>query len=579
VVVQGRLSDVGISAREAEVLAALGERLSNAEIGARLFISVRPVESHVSSLLRKLQVDDRRALAAVAGNLHSAPVSSADGPIAVAAVPPSSLTPFVGRVAEQAALSAALEEHRLVTAVGPGGVGKTRLAWSVAAALSDRIADGVWYVDLVPVTDPLMIAPAIADVLGLGERAGSSAAETVLGSSLVNAAGAPTAMLLARRGYRVLVVDRAEFPADTISTHLVHPPGVAALERWGLLDGVVGSGCPGIHTYSYDFGSVRIEGATVTDEAPAVYAPRRTVLDHLLVKAAEAAGADVRQAFSVESLLVEDGRVTGIRGKQRGGSTVTHRARVVVGADGHRSVVARQVGAEQYLEKPELQISYYTYLSGLPMDGRYEACLRPGRGFAAWPTNDDQTVVIAGWPIAELAQNRTDIEGNFGRTLELVPEFAERYRAARRTERFAGQSMANFLRKPFGAGWALVGDAGYTKDFITGLGISDAFRDAELCARALDEFLSGERPFEIAKADYHAARDRSSLPIYEFTAQLATLESLSDDLEQLLLAIRGNQEAMDEFTRVGGAVTSPADFFSEANVRRLLAPDPSREPA
>ena len=178
---QRRLSEVGISGREAEVLAALGERLSNAEIGARLFISVRTVESHVSSLLRKLQVDDRRALAAVAGNLRSAPVGSSDGPIAVAAVPPSSLTPFVGRVAERAALSAALDEHRLVTAVGPGGVGKTRLAWSVAAALSDRIADGVWYVDLVPVTDPLMIAPAIADVLGLGERAGSSAADSVLG--------------------------------------------------------------------------------------------------------------------------------------------------------------------------------------------------------------------------------------------------------------------------------------------------------------------------------------------------------------------------------------------------------------
>ena len=178
---QRRLSEVGISGREAEVLAALGERLSNAEIGARLFISVRTVESHVSSLLRKLQVDDRRALAAVAGNLRSAPVGSSDGPIAVAAVPPSSLTPFVGRVAERAALSAALDEHRLVTAVGPGGVGKTRLAWSVAADLSDRFADGVWYVDLVPVTDPLMIAPAIADVLGLGERAGSSAADSVLG--------------------------------------------------------------------------------------------------------------------------------------------------------------------------------------------------------------------------------------------------------------------------------------------------------------------------------------------------------------------------------------------------------------
>ena len=115
----------------------------------------------------------------------------------------------------------------------------------------------------------------------------------------------------------------------------------------------------------------------------------------------------------MESLLVEDGRVTGVRGKHRDGPTVTERARVVVGADGHRSLVARRAGAEQYHEKPELQVSYYTYMSGLPMDGRFEVHLRADRGFAAWPTNDDLTVVIAGWPISELAKNRADIEGNF----------------------------------------------------------------------------------------------------------------------------------------------------------------------
>ncbi len=158
---QGTPPEVGISAREAEVLAALGEHLTNAEIGARLFISIRTVESHVSSLLRKLQVDNRRAL--------------------VAAALPSPLTPFVGRVAEQATLTEALHQHRLVTAVGPGGVGKTRLALSVAADVTDRFADGVWYVDLVSVTDPLMIAPAIADALGLGERQGHSATDNVLG--------------------------------------------------------------------------------------------------------------------------------------------------------------------------------------------------------------------------------------------------------------------------------------------------------------------------------------------------------------------------------------------------------------
>ncbi|MEA3080139.1 MAG: hypothetical protein QOF05_1547 [Sphingomonadales bacterium] len=173
--------EVGVSAREAEVLAALGEHLTNAEIGARLFISIRTVESHVSSLLRKLQVADRRALTAVAATLPGGPTTAPGAPTTVAAPLPSPLTPFVGRVAERAALTGALHEHRLVTAAGPGGVGKTRLALSVAADVADRFADGVWYVDLVPVTDPLMIAPAIADALGVGERQGRSATDNVLG--------------------------------------------------------------------------------------------------------------------------------------------------------------------------------------------------------------------------------------------------------------------------------------------------------------------------------------------------------------------------------------------------------------
>ena len=130
-------------------------------------------------------------------------------------------------------------------------------------------------------------------------------------------AGSPTAMLLARKGYRVLVVDRATFPSDTVSTHLLHPPGVAALRRWGLLDRLVATGCPPIDTYAFDFGPFTLAGAPGTDEAPVAYGPRRTVLDKLLVDAAAEAGAEVREGFTVEEILVEDGRVTGIRGHGR----------------------------------------------------------------------------------------------------------------------------------------------------------------------------------------------------------------------------------------------------------------------
>jgi 2-polyprenyl-6-methoxyphenol hydroxylase-like FAD-dependent oxidoreductase len=384
-------------------------------------------------------------------------------------------------------------------------------------------------------------------------------------------AGSPTAMLLARHGYRVLVVDRATFPSDTISTHLVHPPGVAALQRWGLLERVVGTGCPPIDTYTFDFGPFTIAGAPGNAEFPVAYGPRRTVLDKLLVDAAAEAGAEVREGFTVSDIVIEDGRVTGVRGHTQGGSTVTERARVVIGADGLHSLIARSVRPEQYRDKPRLLAGYYTYWSGLPMHGRFEAYFRPDRAFAAWPTNDDLTVVIGGWPFAEFEANKTDIEGNYLSMFELAPSFADRIRAATREERFVGTAVPNYFRKPYGPGWALVGDAGYNKDFITGHGIHDAFRDAELCATALHQALSGARSFDAAMADYQFTRDEQVLPMYELTIQLATLQPPPPDLQQLLAAVHGNQDAMNRFAQVNAGVTSPAEFFAEANVGRILA--------
>jgi 2-polyprenyl-6-methoxyphenol hydroxylase-like FAD-dependent oxidoreductase len=384
-------------------------------------------------------------------------------------------------------------------------------------------------------------------------------------------AGSPTAMLLARKGYKVLVVDRATFPSDTISTHLIHPPGVAALRRWGLLERLVATGCPPVDTYAFDFGPFTISGSPATDDAPVAYAPRRTVLDKLLVDAASEAGAEVREGFAVDDILVEDGRVTGIRGHAKDGGKVTERARVTIGADGLRSLVARTVRPGQYDEKPKLLCGYYSYWSGLPMNGRFETYSRAGRGFAAWPTHDGLTLVIGGWPFAEFAANKHDIEGNYLKMFELAPAFADRIRASRREARIAGMAVPNFFRKPFGPGWALVGDAGYNKDFITAQGIQDAFRDAELCANALDQTLSGARSFDAAMGEYQSTRDKHVLPMYEFTCELATLEPPPPELQRLLAAVHGNREAMDGFARVNAGVMSPADYFCDDNVARISA--------
>jgi 2-polyprenyl-6-methoxyphenol hydroxylase-like FAD-dependent oxidoreductase len=233
--------------------------------------------------------------------------------------------------------------------------------------------------------------------------------------------------------------------------------------------------------------------------------------------------------------------------------------------------VAEAVRAEQYNEKPPLLAGYYSYWSGLPMNGRFETFIRPNRGFAAAPTHDGLTLVVAGWPQAEIAANRTDVEGNYLKAIALAPEFAERLRVAKREAPFAGTSVPNYFRKPYGPGWALVGDAGYNRDFITAQGIVDAFHDAELCATALDETFAAARPFDEAMGEYQRARDERVLPMYELTCQLATLEPPPPEMQQLLGAMQGNQKAMDGFVRVNAGTTSPAEFFSPENVGAIMA--------
>jgi flavin-dependent dehydrogenase len=294
------------------------------------------------------------------------------------------------------------------------------------------------------------------------------------------------------------------------------------------------------------------------------------VLDQLLVDAADAAGAEVREGFTLEGALIEDGRVTGIRGHDRGGRTTTERARVVVGADGKYSRVAASVAAPAYNEKPMAEGAYYAYFSGVPTDG-FELFIRPDRVTAALPTHDDHTLVLAAWPASEYDAFRADVEGNFLKTLELAPALDERVRAGKRESRFhASGDLPGFFRRPYGPGWALVGDAGYTTDPSTAQGISDAFKDAERLARALDDALSGRRPYDDALAEYQRARDEEVMPMYELTFNLATLAPPPPELQQLLAAAAGNKDAMDAFARMFAGVLPVPEFFSPDHVERIM---------
>jgi flavin-dependent dehydrogenase len=355
-----------------------------------------------------------------------------------------------------------------------------------------------------------------------------------------------------------------------MSTHMIHPPGVAALARWGILDDVKASGCPPIRRYRFDFGPVVIDGSPQPADGVAdAYAPRRIVLDDLLVRAAADAGVEVREGFVVDEILIENGAVTGIRGRANGSSArVTERARMVVGADGRHSIVAKAADAPRYNEVPPLQCGYYAYWSGLPTDA-FEIYDRSPRGWGVIPTNDDLTLIVCGWPQAEFKANRKDIEGSYMKAFERAPEFADRVRGATRETRFVGtRDLPNFFRKPYGPGWALVGDAGYHKDPITALGMTDAFRDAETLAGALDEVLNGAGDEPLAA--YQQSRDAAVLPLYELTCELAKLEPPPPDMQHLFAAVQTSQEHMDDFVSVMAATKPVPEFFAPDNVERIL---------
>jgi flavin-dependent dehydrogenase len=379
-------------------------------------------------------------------------------------------------------------------------------------------------------------------------------------------------MLLARKGYRVLLVDQATFPSDTISTHHVQQPAVARLKRWGLLDRLIASKCPPTTRWTFDVGAFALHGSPTPVEGVADgYAPRRTVLDKLLVDAAVEAGAEVREAFVARELVWDGDRVMGLRGASRGHTPVTEQARIVIGADGQHSFVARTVQASTYNEHPALECAYYSYWSGVPVNGT-ELYLRERRAVLALPTNDELVLLLAAWPITEFHTFRTDIPGNYLQTLTLAPGLADRVRSGKREARIVGTAdLRNFFRTPYGPGWALVGDAGYHKDPVTAQGITDAFRDAELLATALDEGFAGRRPLDAALADYEQQRNNAVLPMYGYTLQLANLEvPPPPEMAQLFAALRGNQVETNRFLgTIAGTVAIP-EFFAPESMQRII---------
>ncbi|WP_433689138.1 NAD(P)/FAD-dependent oxidoreductase [Micromonospora carbonacea] len=405
-------------------------------------------------------------------------------------------------------------------------------------------------------------------------------------------AGAATALLLARQGHRVLVVDRSSFPSDVISTHFLWPHGMSYLNRWGLLDqvtavtpthtvvdivndGIPLSGSVPVSLLREHFRDLHGDDSGVVQ----TYAsPRRRVLDQILVEAAAKAGAEVRTHSTVRELIISDGRVVGVRGRASDGGEFEERARIVVGADGRNSFVARTLGLPRFDERPRCTFAYWSYWSGFD-PGRGQIHRRGRLGCAVVPTNFGQNMVLVWGPSEWSREFRADVPGNVQRALDFVsPELGElvRTRGTREERIYGTLDQSGFLRQLHGPGWVLVGDAESAKDQCTAIGMTHAFRDAELASAALHRWLAGESSLDEAMAAYEGRRrSQNSAAYYDYVCTLSEMRPYRHDELQLFVALRGNQEETDRFIATHADIAPVSEFFQASNL--FLLNDAAKE--
>jgi 2-polyprenyl-6-methoxyphenol hydroxylase-like FAD-dependent oxidoreductase len=385
-------------------------------------------------------------------------------------------------------------------------------------------------------------------------------------------AGAPLAMLLAQNGYQVLGVDRARFPSDTLSTHFMWPRTTSLLAKWGLLDRLAASGCPAINQVTADYGPISVRGRpSPVDDTAAMYSPRRTVLDSLLVDAARKAGAEIRESTTFRELIWADGRVVGARLEDADGRLTEESALLVVGADGMWSPVARAAGAATDVEHPSFTCGYYAYWAGVPTEG-VEFYVRQGRDILVFPTHDGLTCIWAGRSREDWDGYRKDVKGGYHEIIGLAPSLAERLKHASQVTPFKGTSkLLNFYRQSFGKGWALVGDAAYHRDPLPGMGIGDAFLGAQLLADAIADGLAGDATrLDHSLATYQSAFRNRTMPIFEYTLRAASLKDPASAIPIYERVARSGEETTRFMDVLSGNIPFKA-FFNPANIARLLA--------
>jgi flavin-dependent dehydrogenase len=388
-------------------------------------------------------------------------------------------------------------------------------------------------------------------------------------------AGAPLAMLLARKGLRVTAFDKCEFPSDAISTHFIWPIGVAALHRWSIWESILGA-WPAVCHKAYSSGP---EGDLIgplhsVDGVNYAISLRRFKLDALLVKAARQAGAEIREHSAVDELIVEEGSVVGIRGHDiASGEQFEERATLVVGADGKDSFVAREVGAPKYNEAPSMTASYYTYVVDKETDpDMLEVYRRSPREFVLFPTDGGLTMVNLVIGAALVPEFRKRVTANFFSAFDEFPELGGRLRRAKQVAPIKGAvHMPNYYRQSYGPGWALVGDAGYHRDPIRAQGIHDAFLDAEDLAFAIDRGLNHSGSMTSALRERQEKRDDRTRCPYELALKAAGFEDRDANWSpELLGLIKANPTLIAEFRGLISGSMRPEVFFDPEHIRAVI---------
>lgn len=387
-------------------------------------------------------------------------------------------------------------------------------------------------------------------------------------------AGSPLAMMLARRGLNVCLLDRANFPSETPSTHIIQPSGAQLLDRMGLLDAALAAGGAELSRFTVVSDDVRIEAHVDDLSARPSLCIRRVTLDALLVEAAGAAGVDVRTGSAVTGLLVDDGRVTGVQT-----ATGPVHASLVVGADGRHSTVASSVGAQKYHVVPPGRLPTWAYFEGVSDQAGRALLGRIGEtAYLAGQTDGGLYMTAVTTGFANQARFDADRDGYFTTAIRRFPELADALAGARRVGPIRMvTNWDNYFRQSAGPGWVLVGDAGHFKDFHPGQGIGDAFRQAE---RLAEEIVEGLRTGEVDAATqrWWRWRDRDAYEMYWFAILMGSPGAQSPLQRSIFRGIAADQEASRTLFRVLNRDVRPSQLFTPGRALRGAAGALRREP-